>query len=129
MIFHCVQFLDAARYEHFSVVLKRAYSRTSMSKAPKMRETASGLRPVVDRLKTKGMEWSYDKPVLGEGNRMQSLKKVGCLLRRYFLWINLHKLLKMNMNGFSRDLEHETAVAEALRGKLSRDQFISLLIL
>lgn len=43
-------FLGAAPCKNFNVVLERSYHRASMRRATRSRETASVLKPIVDRL-------------------------------------------------------------------------------
>lgn len=51
---HSIQVKHAARHERSSVVLKKARCRTSLSRGTRMRETNSGLKPLVDRLRVEG---------------------------------------------------------------------------
>lgn len=51
--FPSIQFLDASPYEHYKVLLERAYCRTSMRRATRIRKTASALKAALDGMKMK----------------------------------------------------------------------------
>lgn len=59
-----IQFLDAA-YKHLHVVHEIACCKNSISWATRIRETASALKSIVDRIEKE--RWSYNRSVANQG--------------------------------------------------------------
>lgn len=68
--------LLASIYENSNVGFKRSYCRISTRRATGMRETASALKPIEDRLKMKCIDGVSSDQSLLKARRLKTLKEV-----------------------------------------------------
>lgn len=119
--FHSIQFLDGALHDNFSVVMKRAYCKTSVRGATIMRELAFLMNSIVDGGEMEGRDGARTDHSLVNGMLLLTLEEAACFLPRDGFQIILDKLFRMNICYSSRDVVSETSVVETSRKHLSTD--------